>query len=111
MSNKLISFQFLIFGLLLIAGGVMGYLKAQSIISLCLGSIFGLIQLISALFILKKRVYAVYTAFSTTLLLDLVFFVRYWKTEAFFPGAMSILTSLLLLSAYYTLKNQPLDTN
>ncbi|MBI5273466.1 MAG: TMEM14 family protein [Chlamydiales bacterium] len=106
MKNKPVATLFCVFGLLLIIGGLIGYLKAHSYISLIMGSAFGFGILIGSFLITRNNKIGIYLACSLTLVIDLVFLIRYLTSTALFPGAMSFLASIVLVSSYFLVKSE-----
>lgn len=91
---------FIVFGLLTIAGGIMGYVKAGSTASIIAGSISGVLLLVAA-FLLPGNVAAgLVLAAVVSLLLAGRFLPAFIKTGAFMPaGLMAILSVLGLVMA------------
>lgn len=88
----------LFYGLIVIAGGVMGYVKAASAASLIMGSIFGVLLVISAIGMMRKRLFSAYFAILLTLFLDAFFAYRWMFSFKFMPsGLMSLLSLAVLL--------------
>jgi uncharacterized membrane protein (UPF0136 family) len=86
---------FIIFGLLTIAGGVMGYLKAGSAISLISGSISGLL-LLGAAFLLPGQVIAGLALGGIVSLLLIGYFLPvFFRTGKMMPAGMMSLLSIL----------------
>ncbi|PYL59633.1 MAG: hypothetical protein DMF31_06200 [Verrucomicrobia bacterium] len=56
-------FYFIVFGILTIAGGIVGYVKAGSVASIVAGSITGLLLLIAAFLLPEHRAIGLATAF------------------------------------------------
>ncbi len=86
-----------IYGLLISLGGILGYIKGGSNISLISGGSFGLALLISAYFISKGKIAAQYLALILTFLLDGIFTFRFAKSLHFFPPGFFSLISLVVL--------------
>jgi len=86
-----------VYGILIALGGLMGFVKGGSTISLILGGSFGVALLISAYFISKGKIAAQYVALGLTFLLDGVFTHRFAKTLHFFPTGFLSLLSLAVL--------------
>ena len=61
---------FIIFGLLTIAGGIVGYLKAGSTASIIAGAITGVLLLVAAFLLPEHRVAGLATALIISVLLD-----------------------------------------
>ena len=95
--NPLI-YTLIIYSLLLNLGGVIGFTKAGSSVSLIMGTLFGFAILGSALALVKQIRYAkaISLALSSTLLA--VFVVRFIKTGAWMPAGMMTLASLIVVS-------------
>lgn len=86
---------FIVFGLLTIAGGVMGYVKAGSTASLIAGSISGILLLVAA-FLLPTHVVAGLTiALVVSLLLAGRFLPAFFRTGKIMPAGLMALLSLL----------------
>lgn len=84
----------LIYALLVLVGGVMGYLKAQSKISLLSGVGSG-VGLLTAWFIFRLiPVMGLGLATLISLLLFIVFMIRLFRTRSFMPAGMMMVFSL-----------------
>lgn len=86
-----------VYGLLIILGGIMGYVKGCSSMSLVSGASFGTGLLLSAYFISKGKIAAQYFALLMTFLLDGIFTYRFAKTLHFIPAGFLSLFSLAVL--------------
>jgi uncharacterized membrane protein (UPF0136 family) len=96
-----------LFAVILIIGGFMGFIKAQSLVSLIVSSVFGCILLISAVFIYKDKLPGLYTATFSILVLHLFFLYRFFKTFKLMPAGLMVLLTTLLgapLLSYLTKK-------
>ena len=91
------------YGVLAIVGGVIGYVQAQSKVSLISGSISGLLLIISGVSQLQGQAWGLILATAVTALLVIVFAVRLAKTRKFMPAG---LMSLLGLAALAVIVNQ-----
>ena len=91
----------LVYGLLILVGGIMGHIKAQSRISLLTGVVFGALLLLSSWALFKEMKVGAYSSLLLTLGLLAVFTWRYSQTLKVFPplvmGIVSALTLVLLL--------------
>lgn len=86
---------FIVFGILTIAGGIMGYVKAGSTISLIAGAISGLLLLVAA-FLLPSHVTAGLTiGLIVSLLLAAQFLPVFFRTGKMMPAGMMSLLSIL----------------
>ncbi len=97
----------LIYGLIVIAGGIMGYLKAHSTASVVVGSISGFLLLVSALGMMGRMVAPAYLALLITLALDAFFTYRWLFSFKFMPsGLMSVISTLVLLVLALLIKSR-----
>ncbi len=91
---------FIIFGLLTIAGGVMGYARAGSMASIIAGSISGILLLVAAFLLPGNVVAGLALAGLISLALAGRFLPGFIKTGAFMPaGLMSILSVIGVIVA------------
>jgi len=93
----------LIYGILSIVGGAIGYKQAGSQVSLISGFISGLLLLISAYLLYGGSVAGPLCAGVVTLLLVVVFSVRLAKTRKFMPAGLMIIVGVANLAALWTL--------
>jgi uncharacterized membrane protein (UPF0136 family) len=85
------------YGILAIAGGIIGYIQARSKVSLLSGSISGLLLIFAAYFQLQGQSWGSILAVIVTAILVVVFTFRLVKTRKFIPaGLMTILGMLAL---------------
>lgn len=95
---KLAAWITLIYGLIVIGGGIMGYVKAHSTASVVMGSSFGLLLVLSAIGMMGKWIIPAYIAILLTLVLDAFFTYRWMMSFTFMPaGLMSIISTVVLL--------------
>lgn len=98
----------LLYGLIVLAGGLFGYLTANSLPSLIAGSIFGALLFGSGLGLFRTSIVAYFTALLSSFILTLFFAFRFYKTGAMTPSGMmaglSFIIFLLLLSTRGTRK-------
>lgn len=86
------------YGILAIAGGIIGYTQARSRVSLLSGSISGLLLILAAYLQLKGQTWGLILAVLVTGVLVVVFAFRLVKTRKFMPaGLMTILGMLALV--------------
>ena len=91
---------FVVFGVLTIAGGVVGYVKAGSGASIIAGSITGVLLLVAAFLLPEHRAIGLATAFIISLLLAAQFVPKFIRTGRVMPaGMMSILSVIGLIAA------------
>jgi uncharacterized membrane protein (UPF0136 family) len=85
------------YGILAIAGGIIGYIQARSRVSLLSGSISGLLLILAAYLQLQGQTWGLILAVLVTGVLVVVFAVRLAKTRKFMPaGLMTILGMVAL---------------
>lgn len=91
---------FIIFGLLTIAGGIIGYVQKGSVPSIIAGSITGLLLLVAAFLLPTNMVAGLAIAAITSLLLAGQFVPKFIKTGQAMPaGVMSILSAIGVVMA------------
>ena len=91
---------FIIFGLLTIAGGIMGYVKAGSAASIIAGAVTGVLLLVAAFLLPEHRVAGLATALIVSLFLAAYFIRKYLSTHAVMPaGLMSALSVIGIIAA------------
>lgn len=91
---------FIIFGVLTVAGGVVGYVKAGSVASIVAGSVTGVLLLVAAFLLPEHRAIGLATAFIISLLLAAQFVPKFIRTGRVMPsGIMSILSVIGVIAA------------
>jgi uncharacterized membrane protein (UPF0136 family) len=91
---------FIIFGVLTIAGGIIGYVKASSTPSIIAGSITGILLLIGAWLLPEHAVAGLLTILIVSLILAAQFVPKFIKTGKAMPaGMMSILSVIGIIVA------------
>jgi uncharacterized membrane protein (UPF0136 family) len=84
---------FIVFGLLTIAGGIIGYVKAGSLPSIIAGALAGILLLIAAFLLPENQLWGLGLALFTSLLLAAQFVPKFIRTGKVMPaGMMSILS-------------------
>ena len=86
---------FIAFGVLTIAGGIVGYVKAGSTASIIAGSISGLLLLTAAFILPQHRVVGLLTAVIISLLLAAQFIPKYFRTGKIMPAGLMGLLSVI----------------
>ncbi len=86
---------FIVFGLLTIAGGVMGYVKAGSTASLIAGSISGILLLVAAFLLPSNVLVGLVIGGLVSLLLAAQFLPAFVRTGKMMPAGMMSLLSIL----------------
>ena len=91
---------FIVFGILTIAGGVVGYVKAGSMASIIAGSIAGVLLLVGAFLLPEHRAVGLATVFIISLLLAAQFVPKFLRTGRIMPaGMMSIFSAIGIIAA------------
>jgi uncharacterized membrane protein (UPF0136 family) len=91
---------FILFGVLTIAGGIVGYVKAGSVASIVAGSITGVLLLVAAFLLPEHRGVGLATALVVSLLLAAQFVPKFLQTGRMMPaGMMSILSVIGVIAA------------
>ena len=84
----------LVYGILVAAGGVIGYVKSKSMPSLISGLLFGTLLIGCSVFILNGDIRATYVALVLSLALLVIFFFRFRASKKFMPAGLMIILSL-----------------
>ncbi|CDZ80625.1 Transmembrane proteins 14C [Candidatus Rubidus massiliensis] len=84
----------ILYGLLVLIGGIIGHLKANSMPSLIAGSVFGVILILIGISILKNINYAKECAIGISYFLLLFFIYRFSLSLKFMPAGFMTLVSL-----------------
>lgn len=87
----------LIYGILLLIGGIMGYVSARSKPSLISGVVSGLLLLVSGMLQWQQISAGLVLAQIITIVLAVVFAVRLWKTRKFMPAGLMLVVSVATL--------------
>lgn len=93
----------LAYGILAIIGGIIGYIQAQSKVSLISGSISGLLLILGGVMQLQGQAWGLILATVVTGVLVIVFAIRLAKTRKFMPaGLMTLLgvATLVVMSLF-----------
>ncbi len=85
----------LVYGGLAIAGGLMGYFKSQSQVSLISGSISGVLLILGAILALQGQPWGLGLAAGVTLLLVITFIVRWFKTRKVMPAGVMVIAGAI----------------
>jgi uncharacterized membrane protein (UPF0136 family) len=93
----LVTLAAVIYGILAAAGGVLGYLKARSQMSLISGLVSGLLLIGSGVAHQQGASWGQRIAIGITVALLLVFGMRFYKTGKFMPAGLMVLAGLLTL--------------
>ena len=91
---------FIIFGLLTIVGGIIGYLKAGSTASIIAGGIAGVLLLVAAFLLPEHRAAGLATGLIISVLLAAQFAPKFFRTGRVMPaGMMSVLSVIGIIAA------------
>jgi uncharacterized membrane protein (UPF0136 family) len=91
---------FIIFGVLTIAGGIVGYVKAGSVASIIAGAITGILLLVAAFLLPDHRVAGLAIALIVSVLLAAQFVPKFLRTGIVMPaGLMSLLSVIGIVAA------------
>ena len=91
---------FIIFGLLTITGGIVGYVKAGSVISIVAGSISGLLLVAAAFLLPDHQAAGLIVALVISVLLTGQFVPKFFSTHRVMPaGLMSVLSVIGIIVA------------
>ncbi|PYJ70068.1 MAG: hypothetical protein DME76_06835 [Verrucomicrobia bacterium] len=91
---------FTVFGVLTIAGGIIGYVKAGSVASIIAGAVTGVLLLVAAFLLPEHRAAGLATAFIISLLLAAQFVPKFLRTGRVMPaGIMSVLSVIGIIAA------------
>jgi uncharacterized membrane protein (UPF0136 family) len=86
---------FIVFGVLTIVGGIVGYVKAGSVASIIAGSITGVLLLVGAFLLPEHRAAGLATMLIISLLLAAQFIPKLLRTGRVMPaGIMSVLSAI-----------------
>jgi len=86
------------YGLLAIIGGILGYMQAQSKISLLAGGGCGIMLLVSALGQFQGQPWGLMSAIVVTAILLIAFMMRWLKTRKFMPAGLMLILGIPSLS-------------
>ncbi len=93
---------FLIFGVLTIAGGIVGYVKAGSAPSIIAGSITGILLIVAGLLLPGHRLAGLIIGLIVSLALAAQFIPKFIRTGKLMPaGLMSVLSAIGVVLALF----------
>ena len=96
--SKPVCFLTVVYSLLVIVLGVMGYRVKESLISFIVGGGLGLLLLIASIYMFMNKTRSIYYAAGITLVLGIAFAVRFAKTSSFMPAAMALFSAAVFVS-------------
>ena len=94
----------LVYGLLVLGGGIIGYTTAQSMASVIAGGTFGFLLLASGLGVLRGKDMGFLMAPILTVLLTVFFGYRFAQSGEFVPSGLMVALGLVALTLYFTLR-------
>lgn len=94
---KISAFVFIFYGILVLAGGIIGYMKANSQPSLIMGSVFALLLIASGIALLKQSDLAYFAGVALSVILTFFFSYRFFITQNFMPAGMMAIVSLVVV--------------
>ena len=86
---------FIVFGILTIAGGIVGYVKAGSVVSVIAGSISGVLLLVAAWLMPEHETAGLSLALVVSVLLAGQFVPKFFSTHKVMPAGLMSLSSVL----------------
>lgn len=86
-----------VYGILAIAGGIFGYVKVKSQPSLISGIVSGVLLLLGGIGLQQGAGWGLPLAIGVTIVLIVVFAIRFAKTRKFMPAGLMILAGILAL--------------
>jgi uncharacterized membrane protein (UPF0136 family) len=97
MPKKTTAWAVLVYGLIIIGLGYMGYYQSGSMISLYVGGGFGVLLVLSSILMYFKMRFGSYAALILTLGLTATFAIRYSMTGKGLPATLAVLSGGMLL--------------
>ena len=94
----------LVYGLLVLGGGIIGYTASGSMASVIAGGVFGLGLLTSGLGVLRGKDMGFLMAPILTVLLTVFFGYRFAQSGEFVPSGLMVALGLVALTLYFTLR-------
>lgn len=93
-----------IYALLILTGGMIGYLKANSLMSLIMGGSFAVLLLLSAISMIKNQVLGYFSAIILTSALTVFFGYRFFTSWKMMPAGMMLILSVAMLGLLFAPK-------
>ena len=87
----------IIYGILAIVGGIIGYKTAQSKVSLTSGTISGVLLLLGGIASFLEQSWGLILATIISAILVIVFLVRLGKTKKFMPAGLMVIAGIVVL--------------
>lgn len=99
MKNRVAGWVLLTYAVLVLVGGIMGYVKAQSVASLVFGSISAVLLGISSFLLLQGKQLGFYLGLLLTIVLGAFFAYRFVLSYKFMPAGLMVILSLVTFFA------------
>lgn len=87
----------IVYGILLISGGAMGYLQKGSVMSLGAGVIGGCVAIAAALIAGRAPVAGLWIGFLCALVIAAVMLIRHLNTRALMPAGLTLILSVITI--------------
>lgn len=97
------AFTTLVYGILAIAGGAIGYKQASSLVSLISGLISGFLLLVGAYLLFGGSPAGLTLSAIVSIVLTIVFIIRLIKTRKFMPAGLMIILGVVNMAALWSL--------
>ena len=94
---KLKAYLIILYGLIILAGGIIGHIKAGSTASLISGLFFGVLLIASGIGMIKESVLAYFSGIVLLAVLLIFFCYRFYITAKFMPPGMLALVTLAVM--------------
>lgn len=101
------SFYIAVYALLVLIGGFIGFIKAQSTASLVMSVIFAIVLGVGALLLFFEKKIGFALASLATLVLALFFVYRFWMTSSLFPSGVMCFVSIIVLIILFFKRPRP----
>ncbi len=92
----------LVYGILALVGGIIGYQNAGSKMSLISGTITGLLLILASIISFQGQTWGFTLGLAVTVLLVVVFAIRLVKTRKFMPAGLMSIFGLVTLAVMLT---------
>lgn len=87
----------MVYGLILIAGGAIGYVRAGSLVSLVAGVVFGLAAMAAGALAFRSPSAGLVMGFALSLTVGALFAWRFISTRALMPAGITLVLSVLMV--------------
>lgn len=104
------AYAVLAYGCLLLIGGIMGYVKAQSTVSLVAGTVCALLAFFSGWAMLRNYFTGYKYAIALTIVLSLFFGYRFYESFKFMPAGLMTLLSIALYTFLISYQKRSIES-